>query len=151
MMPALFYHVTQSSVDAVVSTLLERALQQGWRIELRTPSRERSDWYDQRLWLGSEEGFLPHGLQGGPHDALQPVLLTERAAGPGFQAVMSVEGAEVAPDEVPAHERVWILFDGRDPMAVERARDQWRALAASGAGAQYWSEETGRWQKKAEA
>lgn len=149
-MPALFYHVTQSSVDAVAVSLLNRALDQGWRIELRGPSRDRIEWYDQRLWLGSDDEFLPHGMIGGPHDALQPVLLSDRPAGAGFQAVMTVEGADVAPAEVSAHERVWILFDGRDQMAIERAREQWRTLTGAGIPAQYWSEETGRWQKKAE-
>ncbi|HEY0213918.1 MAG TPA: DNA polymerase III subunit chi [Paenirhodobacter sp.] len=149
-MPVLFYHITQSSTDEVVTTLLPRALQRGWQVELRGPSVERMDWYDQRLWLGPEDGFLPHGLAGGAHDARQPVLLT---AGPGAamrQALMAIDGAPVAADEIAPRERVWILFDGRDPMAVDRARDQWRTLTAAGAAAQYWSEETGRWEMKAE-
>ena len=34
---------------------------------------------------------------------------------------------------------------------VEAARGQWKALTGAGLSAQYWSEESGRWQKKAEA
>lgn len=149
-MPALFYHVTESAVEDVVATLLGRALGQGWKVELRGRTAERMDWYDQKLWLGADEEFLPHGRAGGPHDALQPVLLTQEPRPDGRQAVMAVEGAEVAAGEVAAAERVWILFDGRDPMAVEQARGQWRALTAAGAAAQYWAEEAGRWEKKAE-
>ena len=149
-MPALFYHVTQSPVEGVVETLLTRALAQGWRVELRGVSPERMDWLDQKLWLGPEEEFLPHGLAGGPHDALQPVLLTTTPRPEGRQAVMTLDGAEVTPGEVAAAERVWILFDGRDEVAVARARDQWKALTGAGTAAQYWSEESGRWQKKAE-
>jgi DNA polymerase-3 subunit chi len=63
---------------------------------------------------------------------------------------MTLDGAEVTPAEVAAAERVWILFDGRDETAVARARDQWKALTGAGTAAQYWSEESGRWQKKAE-
>ena len=37
-----------------------------------------------------------------------------------------------------------------DP-AVVGAREQWRGLTKAGAKAQYWSEETGQWQKKAES
>ena len=101
-MPALFYHVTQSPVEGVVETLLTRALAQGWRVELRGVAPERMDWLDQKLWLGPEEDFLPHGLAGGPHDALQPVLLTTSPRPEGRQAVMTLDGAEVTPAEVAA-------------------------------------------------
>ncbi|MFC5738576.1 DNA polymerase III subunit chi [Sinirhodobacter huangdaonensis] len=149
-MPALFYHVTQSPVEEVVASLLPRALAQGWKVELRGTDAERMDWLDQRLWLGGDESFLPHGLAGGPHDALQPVLLTVRPAAAGRDAIMTVDGAEVTPAEVGSVQRVWILFDGRDDRAVARARDQWKALTGGGVSAQYWSEESGRWEKKAE-
>ena len=150
-MPALFYHVTHSAVEEVVATLLTRALGQGWRVELRGVSPERMDWLDEKLWLGADEGFLPHGRAGGPHDDLQPALLTTAPAPGDFAAVMTLEGAEVSPDEVAARERVWILFDGRDEIAVQGARVQWKALTGAGAKAQYWSEEGGRWEKKAES
>jgi DNA polymerase-3 subunit chi len=52
---------------------------------------------------------------------------------------------------VKALERVCILFDGNDGRAVEGARAQWRALTGAGCAAQYWSEASGRWEKKAEA
>ncbi|MBD3786909.1 MAG: DNA polymerase III subunit chi [Sphingomonadales bacterium] len=150
-MPALFYHVTRSAVDEVVATLLTRALAQGWRVELRGRTGPAMDWLDEKLWLGPEEGFLPHGRAGGPHDDLQPALLTTARAAGDFAALMTLEGAEVSAAEVAARERVWILFDGRDPAAVQGARAQWKALTAAGAPAQYWSEEGGRWEKKAES
>ena len=55
------------------------------------------------------------------------------------------------PEEVNRLERVCILFDGHDGMALDAARGQWRALTGAGCKAQYWSEESGRWEKKAEA
>jgi len=148
--PALFYHVTQSPVEEVVANLLQRALGQGWRVELRGTDAGRMEWYDQRLWLGGDEAFLPHGLAGGPHDDLQPVLLTTAPRPEGMQAIMALDGAEVSLEEIAQKERVWILFDGRDMQALERTRAQWRDLTGAGASAQYWSEERGRWEKKAE-
>lgn len=157
-MPALFYHVTRTPLEEVAQVLLTKALGQGWRVELRGASPERMDWLDEKLWLGPEEEFLAHARAcGGPEDAVQPVLLTcggavaASQAASGRQALMTVEGAEVAAAEVAALERVWILFDGGSEPAVQRARDQWRALTAAGAAAQYWSEDGGRWQKKAES
>lgn len=149
---AYFYHLTQKPLEATLPMLLGKALGAGWRVAVRGTEAARMDWLDQKLWLGPEEGFLPHGLAGGPHDAAQPVLLTvAHKAANDPQCLMTVDGAEVTPDEVQRLERVCILFDGNDPAAVDMARGQWRSLTGAGCSAQYWSEESGRWEKKAEA
>ncbi len=149
---AYFYHLTQKPLEATLPMLLGKALGAGWRVAVRGTDAARMDWLDQKLWLGPEEGFLPHGRAGGPHDAAQPVLLTvETEAVNDPQCVMTVDGAEIAPNEVQQLERVCILFDGNDPAAVDMARSQWRSLTGAGCAAQYWSEESGRWEKKAEA
>ena len=111
----------------------------------------RLGWLDEKLWLTAEEGFLPHGLAGGPHDADQPVLLTNAATCPnGATCVMAIDGAPVTAAEAASLDRLCILFDGNDPAAVAAARQQWKALTDAGTRAQYWSEDSGRWQKKAE-
>ncbi len=147
-----FYHLTRQPLERTLPVLLDKARQAGWRIAVRGTDPARLDWLDEKLWLGPEEGFLPHGRAGGPHDAAQPILLTSEAQAANEPAcVMAVDGAEVAADEVAALERVCILFDGNDDMAVQHARGQWKALTGAGCSAQYWSEESGRWEKKAEA
>ena len=148
---AYFYHLTQRPLEATLPMLLGKARDAGWRVAVRGTDPTRMDWLDQKLWLGPEEGFLPHGLAGGPHDAAQPVLLTvgsEAANAP--HCLMTVDGADVTPQEVQSLERVCVLFDGNDPQAVEVARGQWRGLTGAGCSAQYWSEQSGRWEKKAE-
>ena len=149
---AYFYHLTRRPLEATLPMLVGKALQAGWRVAVRGVDPGRMDWLDQKLWQGPEEGFLPHGLAGGPHDADQPVLLTTAPDIPNAAAcLMTVDGAGVEPDEVQRLERVCILFDGNDPDAVQVARGQWKALTGAGCSAQYWSEESGRWEKKAEA
>lgn len=149
---AFFYHMTRSPLEDTLPVLLGKALDAGWRVVLRGSDPTRLDWLDQRLWLGGDESFLPHGRAGGPHDADQPVLLTEaREAANGANCLVSVDGAEVDPGEVAAMERVMILFDGNDPVAVDHAREQWRAITGAGATAKYWSQENGRWEMKAES
>jgi DNA polymerase-3 subunit chi len=149
---AYFYHLTRRPLEQALPLLLEKALAAGWCVAVRGRDPARLDWLDERLWLGPEDGFLPHGRAGGPHDALQPVLLTTDTEHPnGAACLMAVDGAEVAPQEVQALERVCILFDGNDETAKDTARGQWRALTGAGCAAQYWSEESGKWEKKAEA
>ena len=148
---AYFYHLTRTPLEVTLPMLIGKAMGAGWRVAVRGVSAERMEWLDQKLWLGPEEGFLPHGLAGGEFDADQPVLLTTGDTANGAVCVMTVDGAEVNAEEVEALERVCILFDGNDPEAVETARGQWRALTGAGCSAQYWSQESGSWQKKAES
>lgn len=147
---AYFYHLTRRPLEQTLPVLLGKAREAGWRIAVRGADAGRLDWLDEKLWQGPDEGFLPHGLAGGPHDADQPILLTTGAATNDPACLMTVDGAEVSPEEVQALERVCILFDGHDPEALGRARSQWKALTDAGCSAQYWSEESGRWEKKAE-
>lgn len=149
---AMFYHLTRSPLEVALPALLARSLEAGWHVVVRGTDAGRMDWLDRKLWEGAEEAFLPHGLAGGAHDALQPILITTgRDAPNGAACLMAVDGAEVAPEECAPLARVCILFDGNDPAAVAHARGQWKALTGAGVAAQYWSEDSGRWQKKAES
>lgn len=148
----LFYHLTRSSLPQVAGMILEKCLERGWRVAVRGTAEARLDALDAALWLGAEERFLPHGRAGGPHDARQPVLLTLGTEAPnGPDCLMAVDGAEVTPADVAAHARTCILFDGGDGAQLEHARGQWKALTAAGTVAQYWSEDSGRWEKKAQS
>ncbi|HCQ65039.1 MAG TPA: DNA polymerase III subunit chi [Rhodobacteraceae bacterium] len=149
---AYFYHMTRAPLEQTLPVLLGKALDAGWRVVVRGSDEARLDWLDQRLWLGSEDRFLPHGRTGGPHDADQPVLLTlGPEAANGAECLVSVDGAQIAAEEVAEAKRTMVLFDGNDPAAVDVARGQWRALTGAGAKAKYWSQESGRWEMKAES
>ena len=148
---AYFYHLTRRPLEQVLPQLLDRSLAQGWRVLIRGRNPRAMEQLDKALWTGEPTSFLPHGMAGGDHDADQPVLLSLGTEATDRDCVMSVEGAEVTPAEVTASQRVCVLFDGMDGAALDRARGQWRALTKAGVAAQYWSEESGKWEKKAES
>lgn len=145
---ALFYHLTRSPAESLLPVLIGKSLAAGWHVELRGTDPARMERLDLHLWGG--DGFLPHGLAGGPHDARQPVLLTLAGQGAANSpaCLMALDGAEVAPVECEALARACIIFDGGDGAATARARDQWRVLTGAGVAAEYWSEESGRWERK---
>jgi DNA polymerase III subunit chi len=148
---AFFYHLTRRPLEETLRMLLSRSLDNGWAVAVRGTDRARLEALDAALWLGPEEEFLPHGLAGGPQDADQPVLLTTGQAANDPRCVMAVHGAEVEAAEAEELDRICILFDGDDAEAVQAARGQWKRMTGAGVSAQYWSEEGGRWEKKAEA
>ena len=147
---AYFYHLTRQPLEVALPALLEKASGAGWRVEVRGTSLERMQWLDDKLWLGPDDGFLVHGLAGSDKDVHQPILLTTNAES-GFECIMSVDGSLIDAQEVNSSQRVCILFDGLDETAMQQARRQWKTLTEAGCAAQYWSEESGRWQKKADS
>jgi DNA polymerase-3 subunit chi len=146
----MFYQLTRSALHETARNLLSRALAQGWNVMIRGVDLTRLQKLDERLWLGPEEDFLPHGIAGGPHDAAQPVLIGTGPIANSAKALMLVNGAEPLADELATLERTWVLFDGTVPAELDIARSQWKAVVAAGHSAQYWSEESGRWVKKSE-
>jgi DNA polymerase-3 subunit chi len=146
-----FYHLTESPLETTLPTLILRARAQGWRIEVRGRDAERMARLDAALWLGPEEGFLAHGLAGGPHDDRQPVILTVAGQQAGEVAcIIAVDGAELGTAEAGRAQRCCIVFDGNDSPMTDLARQQWRALTSSGIGAKYWAQDGGGWVMKQE-
>ena len=150
---AYFYHLTDSPLAQALPILIERARAAGWRVAVRGPDAETVAQLDSTLWGGAEDGFLAHGLAGGAHDGLQPVLLcaADQAVTNGAACLMTVGGAEVAAADISAFERVCVMFDGLDGAAVAVARTQWKAVTEAGHAALYWAQEDGRWTKKTES
>ena len=148
MAEVFFYPLTRQPLEQTLPQLLGLARKAGWRVTVRGVSPERLDWLDGKLWEG--DGFLPHGLAGGPHDADQPILLTQDKAGNAPDCLISVDGAALDPDEVTTLKRAMVLFDGNDGEAVAHARTQWKAVTSADLPAKYWSQESGNWQMKAE-
>ncbi len=147
---AVFYHLTRRGLDDLVMSLLARAAGQGMKVFLRCPDKGLLDHLDAKLWLEPEDGFLPHGLQGGAQDAQQPVLMGQGEITNDAKGLMLLGGAMVSREEVAGLDRVWLLFDGADEAAVQAARGQWTLLTGWGMAAQYWADETGSWVKKVE-
>ncbi len=146
----MFYQLSVSTAEDTLSALLPRAVEQGWRVMVRGTDPARLDRLDDKLWLGADDGFLPHGREGGPHDADQPVLIGQGPAANKADALALIDGAAATEAEILQMQRVWLLFEKADETRLADARARWKALSAAGVAAQYWSDESGRWEKKAE-
>ena len=143
-----FYELHGTPLEATLPMLLDKARGQGWRVLVRSTDQDLLTRLDDHLWQGPVDGFLPHGLAGGPHDCDQPILLGDLPA-TGFACVMAVGGAAISAQEAGDLARGCILFDS-DEVSKAAARLQWKALTEAGIAAQYWAQEDGRWIKKAE-
>lgn len=145
----LFYHLTESTLEDALPSLLERSLERGWRVVVQTGSEERRDALDAHLWTWRDDSFLAHGTEHEQHAASQPVLLTTGDGNVnGARIRFLVDGAE--PPELAGYERAVFMFDGHDSVQLERARAHWKMVKAAGHAVTYWQQTPERrWERKA--
>ncbi len=144
-----FYHLERASLDQVLPELLEKTLARDWRALVRATARERVEHLDGWLWSYRDDAFLPHGAEGEPLDARQPVLITTAADNPNTADVLFlIDDAE--PGDISPFRRCIVVFDGRDEAALAAARRRWSAFKREGREVSYWRQgEAGGWRKEA--
>jgi DNA polymerase III subunit chi len=144
-----FYHLEHRSLDSVLPELLERTLKRGWRAVVQVATPERVEALNTQLWTYADDSFLPHGSGRDGTPERQPIYLTHGDDNPnGAHVRFLADGADF-PD-LSGYARAVFLFDGRHEEALQRARQQWKAVKAAGLEATYWQQsEAGKWQKKA--
>ncbi len=147
MTEVLFYHLTESRVEQALPGLLERSLERGWKAVVQCGSPELRDSLDEHLWVWRDDGFLPHAADGAEADG-NPVWLTVENDNP-IAANIRFLLEEAEPTDVASYERVILMFDGHDAVAVAKAREHWKAQKEEGHQLTYWQQDDGRWVKKA--
>jgi DNA polymerase-3 subunit chi len=149
MAEALFYHLTESTLEEALPPLLEKSLQRGWAVVVQTGSDERRDALDTHLWTYRDDSFLAHGTDRDAHPADQPVLLTTGDTNPNAAKIRFMVDGAVPPD-LGAYERAVFLFDGHDAAQLEAARRHWKEVKAAGHAVTYWQQTSDRrWERQA--
>jgi len=146
----LFYHLTESKLEATLPGLVERSLAREWNVVVQAGSAERVEVLDNILWTYRDDSFLAHSAARDGTEAMQPVWLTVENDNPNqAQIRFLVDGAEM--DEASSYERVVYMFDGHDNAAVEHARTRWKFHKdQEDSELTYWQQTpTGGWEKKA--
>ena len=138
-----FYQLSQTPVEGALPQLAAKMREAGARVLVVSADNDQLGRISQALWAVKEQ-FLAHAPAGGPHDARQPILLSdtmEAANGATFLALADGQWR----DEADGFERVFLLFDGS---TIDDARATWRSLdGREGLERNYWRQENGRWIK----
>jgi len=146
MTEVFFYHLTESRVEQALPGLLERSLERSWKAVVQCGSEESRDSLDEHLWTYRDDGFLPHAVDGAEPDG-NPVWLTTSDDNP-IAANIRFFLDEAEPKDTGAYDRVILMFDGHDAVAVAKAREHWKAQKDAGYELTYWQQDGGRWVKK---
>ncbi len=139
-----FYQLSRDPAEAVVPLLAHNTLSAGERMLVVSADDAQVARISETLW--AKDGFLAHGLAGGPHQERQPILLSdacEPANGARYLALADGEWRDAA----EGFERVFLLFDGS---TIDAARGTWRTLRErEGIECNYWQQDGGKWTKAA--
>ena len=144
-----FYHLERSPLEQALPKLLEKTLSIGKRALVLASTEDRVENLAQVLWTYDPGAWLPHGTakDGSPED--QPVWLSTEDETPNKATFLFLTDGATS-QWVDSYERCFELFDGRDPAAVQAARDRWKAYKAAGHDLSYLQQTPqGGWEKKA--
>ena len=145
----LFYHMTESRLDEVLPSLLERTVERGWRAVVQCGTEAYRDAFDESLWTFSESSFVAHATDEAEALADQPVVLTTGSGNPNSAEVRFIVDGAVPPDP-SAYRRFVVMFDGLDEVQTEDARASWKLFKSAGHDMAYWAQNPDRkWEKKA--
>ena len=139
-----FYQLGAEPVERTIPALAAKVRQAGERLLIVAAEPERRAAISRALWEYRPDEFLANGHGGQPHEARQPLLISDECrAANGARMVMFADG--VWRDGADDFARVLLLFGEAE---VTGARAAWRMLdGRDGAERNYWKYENGRWVK----
>lgn len=147
-----FYHLQQQTLEQVLPKLLEKAYKTKQNIVVKVGNDERVEFLNSQLWTFDDTSFIPHGSRKDGFGEQQPIWLTAGEDTPNQATMMFlVDGATDSLENLGKFERVFNIFDGNSPSAVNQARQFWKDLkAAENMEVFYWKQdENGRWTQAA--
>ena len=136
-----FYNLTRDRVETVLPLIARNTLAQGQRL-LVVAEPDAFERLSDALWTRLPESFLAHGRAGEPHEARQPILLSNTIqAANAARYVALADG--VWREEALSFDRAFLLFGSATIIA---ARAVWRELGAhADLDRHLWKQDGGKW------
>jgi len=143
-----FYHLTSTSLENALPSLLEKVVQRNWQALIFTTSREKVSELDTHLWTYKPNSFLPHGTINEQDFQAQPILLTHKDEKPNDANILFlINGAKS--QHVGLFRLCCLLFDGNNSGELNYAREEWLSLKNEGHELTYWHQDPqGKWSEK---
>ncbi|WP_019223875.1 DNA polymerase III subunit chi [Bartonella rattaustraliani] len=147
-MDILFYHLTQSTLEDILPSLVERALDRFGKVTIQCVSEEKRDMIDMRLWVYADDAFIGHGTEADQYPNFQPVFLTTGQENPNASKVrFLIEGAVCS--NIDVYQRLVVIFDGRNGEQLDFIRAQWKKYKMENYHLTYWQQTEDRgWEKQ---
>lgn len=147
-MDILFYHLTQSTLEDILPSLVERALVRFGKVTIQCVGKEKRDIIDTRLWVYADEAFIGHGTEDDQYPNFQPVFLTTGQENPNDSKIrFLIEGAVCS--NIDVYQRLVVIFDGCNDEQLDLVRAQWKKYKMENHNLTYWQQTEDRgWEKQ---
>jgi DNA polymerase-3 subunit chi len=130
-----FYVLTEEDEAAQLRfacRLVEKAVEQGSRVHLRTASALQSQRMDDLLWMFSDRSFLPHEIITGAQVSHARVLVAiGEAAAPATHRQLLINLTDVMPEDFADYERVAEIVPA-NPEQKQLSRERYKSYREHG-------------------
>lgn len=140
-----FYQLSRDPAPLAVAQIAAKAVEAGKRLLIVADDDALLMKVSEALW-GRPGTFLANGPAGGPHDARQPILLSDKldpANGATCLVLADGKWREGAESENGGFERTFLFFDDATVVA---ARELWKELGSrDDLTRNFWKQDGGKW------
>jgi len=143
-----FYHLTSSTVEVALPSLLKKSLDSQKKSFILIPEESSLKKLDKHLWEYQADSFIPHGNSKDSFAENQPIILSNEENNiNNSNFLFALRGA--SSEFVKKFERYFDIFNGSDENEVKEARSRWKKFKGEGFDLVYWKEDAnGKWQKE---
>jgi DNA polymerase III subunit chi len=144
-----FYHLTKTTLEAFLPSLLDKILKSGGRVVMESPIHERLSFLSSHLWTYNPVSFLPHGCEGeDDFEKDQPIWLNTSGKNVN-KATHLIVLDSAQPEDETTFQNIIEVFNGHDDEAVAFARSQWMSYKNKNYTLVYYKQdEEGKWTEK---
>ena len=135
-----FYQLSRDPAPLAVAQIAAKVVEAGKRLLIVAEDDALLIKVSEALW-GRPGSFLANGAAGGPHDARQPILLSDKLdPANGATCLVLADGHWREGDNF---ERTFLFFDDTTLIA---AREIWKELGSrDGLTRNFWKQDGGKW------
>lgn len=146
-----FYHLTTTTFDKVLPTLLYKAVQSKRNSLVLCKDDEQILALSNCLWDKDSSLWLPHGFrtakQISTEPQWQPIWLSTIEENLNHARFVFLIGEQIL-NNYTSYERIFDLFDGNNEHAVQFARERWAKFKMQQHDLSYWKQTTKGWKQQ---
>ena len=142
-----FYHLQKQSIENALPQITEKAYKAGYRCLVRLGTKNDVSRINEALWTFHADSFIPHGSEKDGNADKQPIWITDKEENPNQANALIINGA--ANYDPSEYDLCCDIFDGKQEIEVQAARERWAQYKKQGLELTYWyQDEKGRWTEK---
>jgi DNA polymerase-3 subunit chi len=136
-----FYQLSRDSAETALPLIAHASLKAGERLLVVSADDSQRGRISEALWTRLPDSFLAHAQAGGPHDARQPILISNQPDPANGARFLALAGGLWR--EAEGFTRIFLMFDDA---TLSGARACWRLLGErDSVERRFWKQQGNKW------